>query len=82
MTVLSQRLRIAMAAKGWPQKTLAAHMGVNQSLVAYYITGRGVPTQERAQSICEALGCPKDWLLDPTPFSFEGPPSLDHQEAP
>lgn len=49
-------IRLSIEEKGMTQKELAKEIGVSQSRVSDYISGRSEPTLRIARAICVALG--------------------------
>lgn len=60
---LAENLRAARNAKGMTQEELAEYVGVTQSAITFFETGRKVPSVAILESIADVLQCSTDSLL-------------------
>ena len=63
MNKFSERLRDSLRENNMSQNRLAKEIGMSQSIVNNYCTGRHEPNLETLVKICEALGESADFLL-------------------
>lgn len=61
---IGSRLETLLKEKGWPQKTLAKHIGISQAYVSQICRGVRMPSSDVIRSICKALEVPVSYLLD------------------
>lgn len=52
-----EKVRTFLAQKGMTQKQLAARVGVGESAVSLWLSGKREPTMSKLKRLCEALGC-------------------------
>ena len=62
MKDFSERLKYVRKEKNYTQQKLADAIGVKQSTIATYETGRNIPIDAVISSICKETGCNEVWL--------------------
>ena len=62
MKDFSERLKYVRKEKNYTQQKLADAIGVKQSTIATYETGRNIPIDAVISSICKETGCNEIWL--------------------
>ncbi|MDH4380065.1 MAG: helix-turn-helix domain-containing protein [Vampirovibrionales bacterium] len=68
MTPLRLRVaELAMAHRGWTMRLLSEHLDVDHQTVMYWNQGRAFPRLPMMLTICHALGCTLDELVDECP---------------
>ena len=60
---LRDRLREALARKGWKAVDLIERTGVPKGAVSYYLAGKSKPKTDRLYIIAQALDVSEAWLL-------------------
>ena len=73
MKEFSERLKYLRKERNYTQQKLADAIGVKQSTIATYETGRNIPIDAVITSICKEFGCNEVWLRtgDGEPFQEE-----------
>lgn len=61
--VFGANLRDVREFRGWTQHELAARLGLTNTMVSFYETGRNVPTLARFAALCSTLGVGASDLL-------------------
>jgi transcriptional regulator with XRE-family HTH domain len=61
--VLGRRIKKYRRAAGMDQRQLGAALGVTNTMISFYETGRNVPTLPRFLAMCAALDCSPNELL-------------------
>lgn len=56
------RLQRILYSKGMTQEDLASAVGISQTMVSHYISGRVNPSFTKVYKICRAIGCSMDDL--------------------
>lgn len=51
------KVREILARKNMTQKQLAAKVGVGESAVSLWLSGKREPTMSKLKRLCEAMGC-------------------------
>lgn len=57
-----RRLCRLMYIKGLTQNDLSEITGISQTMISFYVNGRSVPSFDKVDKICRALGCSMDEL--------------------
>lgn len=63
VATFTERLKEAMAAKGFTQADLVRATGIERSRISYYSTGRNNPKPEPLELMAKALGVSPMWLM-------------------
>lgn len=63
--IMKERLRAARKKADLSQDQVAEILGINQSSVAQWETGRSKPTPDRLPVLAKLYGVPEDWLAAP-----------------
>jgi len=74
VSVLSDRLALGRADKGWSQKRTAAEIGIPESTWSDWERGKVRPRPERLRKVSEKLGIPHDELSELLVLSAEEQP--------
>lgn len=76
-----EKLKAAMAARGWSQSDLATQMGVGRAYVQQYLSGLTTPGLGVVERFADALGLLHPWnILDDKPLVFaDGPTQSAHE---
>lgn len=79
-----QRLRKAIAEKGWSQSDAARASGLGRDAISTYIKGRSFPSDESATKLARGLGIPLNQLLPNTQLKHmerETAPALEIKQS-
>lgn len=61
--LFAERLRVALARKGWRAARLAKELGVSRQLAASWTRARALPSGPSAANLASLLGVPTEWLF-------------------
>ena len=68
---IGDRIREARKGRSWTQKHLASLLGVTVQAVSQWENSQTKPDFARANKIANALGVPRDWILEGKNFTSE-----------
>jgi transcriptional regulator with XRE-family HTH domain len=64
MDNVKPRIKEWIVRRGTSGKELAKHLGVNETTVTYWVTGRAYPRFEKLWKMAKFLGCKMDDLYE------------------